>query len=111
MTSIETYRESIASLKAHIENLKRPGEVCITSTDGTASYVVTRPRDLDLKWGAVIADSAGEVYLRTAGTGQEYWRAAEDEPYYRDFDEMYAHMLKEASNGTTYRFLNQTARR
>lgn len=51
MTSIETYRESIASLKAHIENLKRPGEVCITSTDGTASYVVTRPRDLDLKWG------------------------------------------------------------
>lgn len=61
--------------------------------------------------GAVIADSAGEVYLRTAGTGQEYWRAAEDEPYYRDLDEMYAHMLEEASNGTTYRFLNQTARR
>ena len=111
MTSIETYRESIASLKAHIENLKRPGGVCITSTDGTASYVVTRPRDLDLKWGAVIADSAGEVYLRTAGTGQEYWRAAEEEPYYRDLDEMYTHILEQASNGTTYRFLKQTARR
>nr|DAY09075.1 MAG TPA: hypothetical protein [Caudoviricetes sp.] len=111
MTSIETYCESIASLKAHIENLKRHGKVCITSTDGTASYVVTRPSDLDLKWGAVIIDSKGEVYLRTAGTGREYWRAAEEEPYYRDLDEMYAHILEQASNGTTYRFLKQTARR
>lgn len=111
MTSIETYCESIVSLKAHIENLKRHGKVCIISTDGTASYVVTRPSDLDLKWGAVIIDSKGEVYLRTAGTDREYWRAAEEEPYYRDLDEMYTHILEQASNGTTYRFLKQTARR
>lgn len=110
MTSIETYRESIASLKAHIEALKRGGGVSVVRTDGTM-YEVADPEDLDLKWGAVIIDSKGEVYLRTAGTDRECWRAAEEEPYYRDLDEMYAHMLKQASNGTTYRFLKQTARR
>lgn len=106
MTSIETYRESIASLKARIEALKSGDKVSIARTDGT-EYEVERPRDLDLACGTVIADSTGEVYLRTAGTNHQYWRAAEDEPYYRDLDEMYAHMLEEASNGTTYRFLSE----
>lgn len=109
MASIEEYQEQINILKSRIEALKG-SNLTIAREDGT-EYEVNRPQDLDLKWGAVIADSAGEVYLRTAGTGQEYWRAAEDEPYYRDLEEMYAHMCAEARNGVTFRFLNETKRR
>lgn len=45
MTSIETYRESIASLKARIEALKSGDKVSIARTDGT-EYEVERPGTL-----------------------------------------------------------------
>lgn len=108
MASIEEYQEQINTLKSRIEALKY-GNPIISREDGT-EYEVNRPQDLDLKWGAVIADSAGEVYLRTAGTDQEYWRAATSKPYYWTLEGMYNHMREAANDGIEFRFLNETER-
>lgn len=110
MASIEEYQEQINTLKSCIEALKGGGKVSIARADGT-EYEVNRPWDLDFKWGAVIADSEGEIYLRTAGSDQEYWRAATNKPYCLTLEGMYNHMREAASGGVKFRFLNETAQR
>lgn len=107
MTSIETYQERIAAVKASIETLKDGNKLTITRMDGT-KYEVEQASDLDLKYGTVIADSVGRVYLRVAcGTGGQ-WRAAVGTPAYRSHESLLAVMRQRARVGTTYRFLNET---
>lgn len=109
MASIEEYQEQINTLKSRIEALKY-GSLTIAREDGT-EYEVNRSWDLDFKWGAVIADSEGEIYLRTAGTDQEYWRAATNKPYCLTLEGMYNHMREAAIGGVEFRFLNETEQR
>lgn len=107
MTSIETYKEQIATVKASIDALKAGNKLTITRLDGT-TYEVEQASDLDLKHGTVIADSVGRVYLRVAcGTGGQ-WRAAVGRPEYRGHESLFAVMCQRASRGTTYKFLNET---
>lgn len=109
MTSIETYQEHIAAIKATIETLKAGNKVTITRLNGT-KYEVEQASDLDFKHGTVIADSMGRVYLRVAcGTGGQ-WRAAVGTPQYRSHESLLAIMCQRARVGTTYRFLNETGR-
>lgn len=107
MTSIETYQERIATIKASIDALKRSPKLIITRLD-SGEYEVEQASDLELKHGTVIADSAGRVYLRVArGIGGQ-WRAAVGVPEYRSHESLLAVMRQRASWGTTYRFLNET---
>ena len=110
MTSIETYQERIAAVKASIETLKDGNKPTITRLDGT-EYRVETQYDLNFRWGAVIIDSEGEVYLRTRGAENEYWSAAKNAPKYRNCREMFNHMRDRASEGVTYRFLHETGSR
>lgn len=110
MASIETYRTRIDALKTSVETLKNSGKLTITRLDGT-EYEVKIKFDLNFRWGAVIIDSEGEVYLRTRGAENEYWRAAKNKPKYRNCSEMFSHMRDQASKGVTYRFLHETGLR
>lgn len=105
MASIESYQSCINALRASIETLKANNSVLlIARTPGTTSKI-NSPRDLDLVAGAVIIDSEGEVYMRTAGWAAESWCAATDSPRRRSPQEMYEHMREQASKGVMYRFL------
>lgn len=107
MTSIETYRERIATVKANIETLKGGNKLTITRKDGT-KYEVEQPSDLNFNYGTVIADSEGRVYLRVTVTNGGHWRAAVGCPEYRGHESLFAVMCQRASCGTTYKFLNET---
>jgi len=110
MASIETYQERIAAVMASIETLKTGNKPTITRLDGT-KYEVKQPSDLDFNYGTVIADSAGRVYLRTAGMYEQHWRAAVGTPQYRSHESLFAIMRQRAALGTTYKFLNETGQR
>lgn len=107
MTSIETYRERIATVKANIETLKGGNKLTITREDGT-KYEVEQPSDLNFNYGTVIADSEGRVYLRVTATNEGHWRAAVGRPEYRGHESLFTVMRERASCGTTYKFLNET---
>ena len=109
MTSIETYQERVATIKASIEALKGGDKLTITRMDGT-KYEVKQPSDLDFKSGTVIADSEGRVYLRVARSNYGHWRAAVGTPEYRSHESLFAVMRQRAFLGTTYKFLNETGR-
>lgn len=107
MTSIETYQERVATIKASIEALKGGDKLSITRMDGT-KYEVEQPSDLALRYGTVIADSEDRVYLRVAHGIGGHWRAAVGTPEYRSHESLFAVMRQRASCGTTYKFLNET---
>lgn len=109
MTSIETYRAHISRLKAQIEALKGGGgeHFFIEKKDGTR-HKVEHARDLDFRWGTVIASSTGTVYLSRADRNDKYWCASAGMGGHYTNEALFEKLRLEAEQGYTHTFLNET---
>lgn len=109
MASIETYLADISRLKAQIEALKGGGgeHFFIEKMDGTR-YKVECARDLDFRWGTVIASSTGTVYLSAADPGDKCWCASAGMKGHCTNEALFEKLRVEAEQGFRCRFLNET---
>lgn len=109
MTSIETYLADISRLQAQIEALKGGGgeHFFIEKMDGTR-HKVECARDLDFRWGTVIASSTGVVYLCAVYPGDECWRASAGMRGNYTNEALFEKLRMEAEQGYTHSFLNET---
>ena len=109
MTSIETYQERIATIKASVEALKGDKPLTINNLPGRAPLVVYEWDDFDFPLGTVIAGDGDRVYLRVPH-GATYWvtsSRAEAEPGCFGLGELYDHLRKQAAVGEQFRIVHQ----
>lgn len=109
MASIETYLADISRLKDQIEALKGGGgeHFFIEKMDGTR-HKVECARDLDFRWGTVIASSTGTVYLSRADQNDEYWCASAGMGGHCTNEALFEKLRMEAEQGYRHGFLNET---
>lgn len=109
MTSIKTYQEHIAAMKANIETLKGDGPLTIRNLPGRASLVVRSRTDLALPFGTVIAGDEDRVYLRVPN-GSTYWASActdFGEPNGYSLEQFHNRMCELAADGEQFRIVYQ----
>ena len=108
MTSIETYQERIATIKASIEALKGDKPLIINNLPGRAHLVVNEWDDFDFPDGTVIAGDGDHVCLRVPH-GATYWVTSSrtDETVHFGLGELYGHLRKQAAVGEQFRIVYQ----
>lgn len=112
MTSIETYQERIAAIKASVETLKNGGPLTIHNLPGRADIVVRNWDDFDFPNGAVIAGDEARVYMRVPH-GATYWVSSS--PIYTEArsygcGDLYDHLCERASAGEQFRIVHWPSR-
>lgn len=115
MSTLENYARRLESARDDLNELT---SVTIACVNGDLLTVKT-PLDLDLKWGAVIIDDEGRVFLRTAGDEYEFWCEAarhqrgvdEYSHYFFSLEGFYDFLREQAGEGRSFRFLRQTKSR
>lgn len=115
MSTLKNYEQRLESVRDGLNELTSVTIACVNGD----SLIVKTSLDLDLKWGAVIIDDEGRVYLRTAGKEDEYW--CEAARYQRGVDEcshylfslegFYDFLREQVGEGRSFRFLRQTESR
>lgn len=112
MTSIETYQEQIATVKASIDALKDGGPLTIHNLPGRAAIVVRDWDDFDFPDGTVIAGDEARVYLRVPH-GATYWVSSS--PIYTEarsygHGDLYGHLRERAAAGEQFRIVHWPTR-
>ena len=108
MTSIETYQERIATIKASVEALKGDKPLIINNLPGRAHLVVNEWDDFDFPDGTVIAGDGDHVYLRVPHGGT-YWVTSNrtNETVHFGLGELYNHLREQAAVGEQFRIVYQ----
>lgn len=112
MTSIETYQEQIATIKASIETLKNDGPLIIKNLPGRAALVVHEWDDYDFPVGTVIAGDGDRAFLRVPH-GSTFWVSSSrvvSEPDQFGRGELYDRLREHAAAGKQFRIVHQPTR-